>query len=203
MKTKFKRTIIIAAILVIGLIGYNYWINTPQYSLLQIQKSVENKDRLLFEKHVDSQKIIEEIVDDISEMFIDEVDNGQSNEYSLLNPAFWASGLTSIFKPTIESVIEEAFDDFWEHEIENFDSYESSSEFGNIVGSFQMSYIKKDGKVAKLGLVAIDPLTSDEVNLELKLNKIENYWRIPQLSNLEELLKSRMDEVGELIDFDN
>ena len=203
MKTKFKRTIIIAAILVIGLIGYNYWINTPQYSLLQIQKSVEKKDRLLFEKHVDSQKIIEEIVDDISEMFIDEVDNGQSNEYSLLNPAFWASGLTSIFKPTIESVIEEAFDDFWEHEIENFDSYESSSEFGNIVGSFQMSYIKKDGKVAKLGLVAIDPLTGDEVNLEFKLNKIENYWRITQISNLEELLKSRMDEVGELIDFDN
>ena len=203
MKTKIKRIIIIAAILVIGLFGYNYWINTPQYSLLQIQKSVENKDRLLFEKHVDSQKIIEEIVDDISEMFIDEVDNGQSNEYSLLNPAFWASGLTSILKPTIESVIEEAFDDFWEHEIENFDSYESSSEFGNIVGSFEISYIKKDGKVARLGLVAIDPLTSDEVNLEFKLNKIENYWRITQISNLEELLKSRMDEVGELIDFDN
>tara|TARA_Y100000768_G_scaffold354211_1_gene307030 strand:- start:1742 stop:2350 length:609 start_codon:yes stop_codon:yes gene_type:complete len=202
MKTKIKRIIIIAAILVIGLFGYNYWINTPQYSLLQIQKSVENKDRLLFEKHVDSQKIIEEIVDDISEMFIDEVDNGQSNEYSLLNPAFWASGLTSILKPTIESVIEEAFDDFWEHEIENFDSYESSSEFGNIVGSFEISYIKKDGKVAKLGLVAIDPLTSDEVNLEFKLNKIENYWRITQISNLEELLKSRMDDVGELIDFD-
>lgn len=202
MKTKIKRIIIIAAILVIGLFGYNYWINTPQYSLLQIQKSVENKDRLLFEKHVDSQKIIEEIVDDISEMFIDEVDNGQSNEYSLLNPAFWASGLTSIFKPTIESVIEEAFDDFWEHEIENFDSYESSSEFGNIVGSFEISYIKKDGKVARLGLVAIDPLTSDEVNLEFKLNKIENYWRITEISNLEELLKSRMDDVGELIDFD-
>ena len=203
MKTKIKRIIIIAAILVIGLFGYNYWINTPQYSLLQIQKSVENKDRLLFEKHVDSKKIIEEIVDDISEMFIDEVDNGQSNEYSLLNPAFWASGLTSILKPTIESVIEEAFDDFWEHEIENFDSYESSSEFGNIVGSFEISYIKKDGKVARLGLVAIDPLTSDEVNLEFKLNKIENYWRITQISNLEELLKSRMDEVGELIDFNN
>ena len=66
-----------------------------------------------------------------------------------------------------------------------------------------MSNIKKDGKVAKLGLVAIDPLTSEEVNLELKLNKIENYWRITQISNLEELLKSRMDEVGELIDFDN
>ena len=202
MKTKIKRIIIIAAILVIGLFGYNYWINTPQYSLLQIQKSVENKDRLLFEKYVDSKKIIEEIVDDISEMFIDEVDNGQSNEYSLLNPAFWASGLTSILKPTIESVIEEAFDDFWEHEIENFDSYESSSEFGNIVSSFEMSYIKKDGKVAKLGLVAIDPLTSDEVNLEFKLNKIENYWRITEISNLEELLKSRMDDVGELIDFD-
>ena len=74
MKTKIKRIIIIAAIIVIGLFGYNYWINTPQYSLLQIQKSVENKDRLLFEKHVDSRKIIEEIVDDISEMFIDEVD---------------------------------------------------------------------------------------------------------------------------------
>ena len=58
-----KKNIIIIAILVIGIFGYNYWINTPQYSLLQIQKSVDTKDRFLFDKYVDTNGIIEEVVE--------------------------------------------------------------------------------------------------------------------------------------------
>ena len=64
-------SIILAALLLAGEVGYNYWINTPQYSLIQIQKSVHEKDRLLFDKYVDTDGIIEELVDDLSKFFIE------------------------------------------------------------------------------------------------------------------------------------
>ena len=202
MMINMKRSLIIAVILVVGLFSYNYWINTPQYSLSQIQKSVEDKDRLLFEKHVDSQKIIQDVVEDISNLFIEEIDDGGSNGYSFFDPKVLAAGFVSIFKPTIENLIEQSVDDFWEDEVENTESPESRSELGNFFDSFEITYLKKDGKVARLGVVAIDQLSGDEINLEFKLNKIENYWRITQISNLEELLRNRMDDVGELINLD-
>ena len=49
-----KKNIIIIAILFIGVFGYNYWINTPQYSLIQIQKAIDTKDKFLFDKYVDT-----------------------------------------------------------------------------------------------------------------------------------------------------
>ena len=43
---------------------------------------------------------------------------------------------------------------------------------------------------------------SSTVKIELKLNKIENYWRITQISNLEDILRQNIDQVEELIDLD-
>ena len=63
-----------------------------------------------------------------------------------------------------------------------------------------MSYIKQEGKVAKLGLERKDPDTGELIEIEFKLNKIENYWKITQISNLEELLRDQMDEVEDFID---
>jgi hypothetical protein len=140
-----KRNLIILLLLAAGIVGYNYWVNTPQYSLLQIQKSVENKDRFLFEKYVDSDQIIEEIVEDISKIFIERMGAEDNAEYSFFNPQILAAGLVSLFKPTIENAIEDGFDDFWEDKIENIeDSNESSIEVFNALNSFEMSYIKHE-----------------------------------------------------------
>ena len=195
-----KKSIIIIAIIVIGVFGYNYWINTPQYSLLQIQKSVDTKDRALFDKHVDTNGIIEEIVEDLSKLFIEEMDAEESSEFSFFDPQVLAAGFLSLFQPVIENAIEEGFDEFWEDEVETVEIKESKSDFRNNLDSFEMSYLKKDGKIAKLGLEREDPDSGRIVKIEFKLNKIENYWRITQISNLQDLLRQNMDEVEELID---
>ncbi len=197
-----KKNIVIVATIVIGIIGYNYWINTPQYSLIQIQKSIDEKDRFLFDKHVDTNGIIEEIVEDLSKLFIEGMDTEDSSEYSFFNPEVLAAGLVSLFKPAIENAIEEGFDEFWEDKIEITESKETKYELKNNLDSFQMSYLKKDGKIAKLGLESEDPNSGEIVKIEFKLNKIENYWRITQISNLEELLKQNMDEVEGFLEFD-
>jgi len=194
-----KRNIIIIAILIIGVFGYNYWINTPQYSLLQIQKSVDTKDRFLFDKYVDTNGIIEEVVEDLSKIFIEEMDTQESSEYSFFDPQVLAAGLVSLFQPAIENAIEEGFDEFWEDEV---GTVELKSDLKNNLDSFEVSYLKRDGKIAKLGLEGEDPDSGEIIKIEFKLIKIENYWRITQISNLEDILRQNMDQVEELIDLD-
>ena len=194
-----KNNIIIIAILVVGAFGYNYWINTPQYSLMQIQKSIDTKDKFLFDKYVDTNEIIEEAVEDISKIFIEEMDAQESYEYSFLDPQVLTAGLVSLFQPAIENAIEEGFEEFWEDEVE---TVESQTDFKNNLNFFEVSYLVRDGKVAKLGLVGEDPDSGLKVEIEFKLNKIENYWRITQISNLEDLLRQNIDQLDELIDLD-
>ena len=194
-----KKNIIIIAILAIGVFGYNYWINTPQYSLLQIQKSVDTKDRFLFDKYVDTNGIIEEVVEDLSKIFIEEMDTQESSEYSFFDPQVLAAGFVSLFQPAIENAIEEGFDEFWEDEVE---TVESKSDLKNNLDSFEVSYLKRDGKIAKLGLEGEDPDSGETIEIEFKLIKIESYWRITQISNLEDILRQNMDQVEELIDLD-
>ncbi|MDA9044712.1 hypothetical protein N9H95_02310 [Gammaproteobacteria bacterium] len=194
-----KRNIIITAILIIGVSGYNYWINTPQYSLLQIQKSVDTKDRFLFDKYVDTNGIIEEVVEDLSKIFIEEMDTQESSEYSFFDPQVLAAGFVSLFQPAIENAIEEGFDEFWEDEVE---TVESKSDLKNNLDSFEVSYLKRDGKMAKLGLEGEDLDSGETIKIEFKLIKIENYWRITQISNLEDMLRQNMDQLEELIDLD-
>ena len=186
-------------IIVIGVFGYNYWINTPQYSLLQIQKSVDTKDRFLFDKYVDTNGIIKEVVEDLSKIFIEEMDTQGSSELYFFDPQILATGLVSLFKPAIENAIERGFDEFWEDEVETI---ESTAELKNNIESFEVSYIKREGKIAKLVLEAEDPDSGEITKLEFKLNKTDNYWRITQISNLEDILRQNMDEIEGLIDLD-
>ena len=194
-----KNNIIIIAILVVGAFGYNYWINTPQYSLMQIQKSIDTKDKFLFDKYVDTNEIIEEAVEDLSKIFIEEMDAQESYEYSFLDPQVLTVGLVSLFQPVIENAIEEGFEEFWEDEVE---LVESQTDLKNKLNFFKVSYLERDGKTAKLGLVGEDPDSGLKVEIEFKLNKIENYWRITQIVNLEDLLRQNIDQLDELIDPD-
>lgn len=194
-----KKTIIIIAILAVGVFGYNYWINTPQYSLMQIQKSIDTKDKFLFDKYVDTNEIIEEAVEDLSKIFIEEMDVQESYEYSFLDPQVFTAGLVSLFQPAIENAIDEGFEEFWEDEVE---LVESETDLKNNLNLFKVSYLERDGKIAKLGLVGEDPDSGLKVEIEFKLNKVENYWRVTQISNLEDLLRQNIDQLDELIDLD-
>ena len=197
-----KKIAATAFIFIIIVGGYNFWINTPQYSLLQIQKSVDKKDRDLFNKYVDTNGIIEELVEDVSKLFIEEMDMQQSPEYPFFEPQALVTGFVSLFQPAIEDAIEESFDDFWEDEIETIEIDKSKTDLEDKISLFQMSYLIKEGKVAKLGLESEDPETGEILKIEFKLNKTDNYWRITKIANLEELLRKNLDDIEELIDLD-
>ena len=82
------------------------------------------------------------------------------------------------------------------------ESAESLTDFKNDLDLFKVSYLKKDGKIAKLGLVGEDPDSGIKVKIEFRLNKIENYWRITQISNLEDILRQNIEQLEELIDLE-
>ena len=139
------------------------------------------------------------MVEDISELFIEEMETEESSEYSFFDPKVLAAGFVSLFQPAIESAIKESFDEFWEDEVE---SVESKADLKFNLESFEVSYITRDGKIAKLGLEGEDFDSGEIIKLEFKLNKIENYWRVTQITNLQDTLRQNLDQVEELINLD-
>lgn len=181
--------------------GINYWINSPEYSLLQIKKSIEHKDRYLFEKHVDQQKIVEQIIEDISSILVKEIveaDGTLDYEDSILDPTLITSGVLSLFKPMIENVIEDSFDVLWEDDSENQETY---NEMIKWIESTEVSYLVKEGKSARLG-VETENTQAEKIFVEYRLNKVDDYWRVNKISNLEEIIKtSFLNELEELLSF--
>lgn len=188
-------------VLLTAFAGVNYWINSPEYSLLQIKKSIEYKDRYLFEKHVDQKKIIEQIIEEISSILVKEIveaDGTLDNENAILDPTLITSGILSLFEPMIENVIEDSFDVLWEDDSENQEGYNEMIEW---IESTEVSYLVKEGKSARLG-VETENTQAEKILVEYRLNKVDNYWRVNKISNLEEIIKtSFLNELEELLSF--
>ena len=192
-----KAVFIIAITLLAVFIGVNYWINSPEYSLLQIQKSIEHKDKYLFEKHVDQKRIIEQIIEEISSILV-EADSALDYDDSILDPMLITSGVLSFFKPMIENVIEDSFDVLWEDNSENQEAY---NEMIKWLESIEISYLVKEGRSARLGLVT-ENTRAEKILIEYRLNKVDNYWRVNKISNLEEVIKtSFLHELEDLLSF--
>ncbi len=192
-----KAIFIIAITLLAVFIGVNYWINSPEYSLLQIQKSIEHKDKYLFEKHVDQKRIIEQIIEEISSILV-EADSAIDYDDSILDPMLITSGILSFFKPMIENVIEDSFDVLWEDDTENQEAY---NEMIKWLESIEISYLVKEGKSARLG-IETENTRAEKILIEYRLNKVDNYWRVNKISNLEEVIKtSFLHELEDLLSF--
>ena len=192
-----KAVFTIAITLLAVFMGVNYWINSPEYSLLQIQKSIEHKDKYLFEKHVDQKRIIEQIIEEISSILV-EADSALDYDDSILDPMLITSGILSVFKPMIENVIEDSFDVLWEDNSENQEAY---NEMIKWLESIEISYLVKEGKSARLG-IETENTRAEKILIEYRLNKVDNYWRVNKISNLEEVIKtSFLHELEDLLSF--
>ena len=66
----------------------------------------------MFDKYVQTNGIIGEVVEDLSYIFIVEMDTQESSEYSFFDPQVLAAGLNSLFQPAIDNAIEEGFNKF-------------------------------------------------------------------------------------------
>ena len=175
---------------VIGFFGYSKWTNTPQYSWKQIQKYINNKDRILFEKYVDSDQLIEGAVEDIANLLFEEIDLEESADDSFFSAKNIMSGLSVVLQPAIKYDIAKDFDEFWKNETQAcfYELYCANPEFVEIV------YLKEYGSEANIGVKTTD-LNSGEITIiELRLIKFDDYWRVTRISNLEEILQNQAEE---------
>lgn len=195
-----KKFLLLAVLIILPLGIYQFWVNTPYYSLLQIQKSIETKDVYLFEKHVDVDRIIGELINDVARIVLRET-NSTNNGSTTFNAAALQTGFMELIKPGIKSLIEEGFQDLWDGDIEESEYLDESdiNRAKQWIASAEFDYLRQDGKIANAGISFIDPDSQEKSIIELKLNKFENYWKVTEISNFEEQLNKVFKDYADVL----
>tara|TARA_Y100000389_G_C17358620_1_gene462464 strand:- start:5 stop:898 length:894 start_codon:yes stop_codon:yes gene_type:complete len=204
----FKNLFIGLLILVIFIFfSINYWRVSPSYSLSQIHQSIEKKDPSLFYKHVDVENIFREFFMDSSkfyEQYFSDSFGIESDDISF-NPEEVAETVFFFTNPHIESSIRNGLGDIWNDPSKAVSTKLISEEdldiAHNIFQSAELSYLKKDGDKAFLGISMLDS-DFQEIITEFELKKVKNYWQISKWSNYEELLNEIADNfINSLVNF--
>ena len=162
---EFVKIYLLIALLVCGgILGCSSPDHSPDYSFLQIKKSLKERDKYLFEKYVDIDGIAEKTVEDDS------------------NFSVFEKSKIRILKSVAKSLVEKKFESFWQEQ----------PGFGycrKVRGDFliKRSYLNRNGEVAFLGVEMLDPEVNEKILIEFQLDKTEDYWKISKISNLDKL----------------
>jgi len=199
--TKTKGIAVTVAILLIGgsAFAYWHWTRTPTYSLLQIKKAVETHDVTKFEKHVDIEGVSSRLIDD---MMSDTLKETQSESDIGSFGTALGMGLVQLMKPRLVQAVREqavrlvekgAFGSSTpgtkEDDSKGLNLHAISDQIGADENSFKgINHIKKQGKIALVGLGFKNPKLDADLVLELKLRDMGGYWQLAEFANVAELL---------------
>lgn len=198
MMKKRAGIVILVLISILGFGGYLYWkyIRSPKYSLLQARKAFEQHDIESFEKYVDIEGVIGNAVDQILE--VEAQKQEPEDEWERLGKSF-GIGLVSLMKPQLiklykEQVVKLVESGNFKGESKTEEKAPSSlSGLWNRVrgkNNFpNIAYIKKNGKLAYVGLNVFDKEDNAHLILELKMRNKGNYWQVAEISNLGKYIK--------------
>jgi hypothetical protein len=216
-KTKLIAFTLPAVLLAGGTFAYWHWTHTPTYSLRQIQKALETHDVAKFEKHVDIQSVSSRLIDDMMSHALKETQPQSGAEG--LGTAL-AAGLVQLMKPRlVEAIREQAVRLVEQGDLGRSISATNENESGKVslqamseeVGAGEDSfrgikYVKKQGKIALVGLGFRNAELDADLVLELKMRDMGGYWQLAEFSNLIDLLQeitslqtARLAEVNEPI----
>lgn len=218
MNSRFKAGIALTALLVLCLGGWTYWTRTPQYSLLQLSKAVEAKDRMAFEQYVDLDRATSATVEGLAGVLMAEIQKeaaADESGFGALGAAL-AGGMIEAFKPSAASYLRNAVLDGVE--TGRADSvFAASRGEGDMSGALDDLGIRKaararfggTGDVVRSGDVARVPLKLRYEDLDTTLalmigmERVGSRWRVVDvdgvgtyltaLGNVERL---RLDEVN-------
>ena len=112
-----KKIILISFIIIFagGLIAFQTWKTSPKYSLLKVLDAVEKKDSYTFEKYVDTERLISDILD-VYIRWSAEIAYEDEYEYSLFDSSSLFEGIAETFKPVLVTGIKNQIRDFIENE---------------------------------------------------------------------------------------
>jgi hypothetical protein len=201
-----KKIIIIITLVIVALAGVVYywqWTHSPKYSLMQAKEALENHDIISFEKYVDVQSLTERLIDQLLD-FSSEQKEQPSNERSQMYKNF-AKGFISLLKPQFAKMAKEQVSYYVEKgSFENENDKDDNPKFslkeiwnksGGEKSEFRgYEYVKKDGKIALVGLSFFYHEYNTKLVLDIKMREKDGYWQVAELSNFSNYMK-KLDEL--------
>jgi len=198
MKKTLISITILSILVLASFLGFNYWKSTPEYSLLKIKDAIDTKDVYLFKKYVDLETVIERSVDVALEKSLENMEE-KKDENIFLDTSSFAKGLVKLMKPSIVNGLVNKVEKYVEGKenlnkrlvkndrtITALQDLDLSSK-RNMLNNGKKKYLKKDRKAARLGMEFQDK-DGEIIQIELKLRKYEDYWRVTEIANLSELV---------------
>lgn len=206
------------AAVVLLISGGAYWAHTrtPRYALSQAHKAFITHDLTAFEKYVDVEGLSGSYVNQLLEVFQAEAKGKTSGNAFQDLGANLGMGLIQLMKPKLASAVKEQIvglvekgrleskpeeggngtklDGFWEMTGDNKDGFKG------------IAHVKKEGKIAYVGLRFAQEKYNTELVLDIKLRDRGGYWQIAEFSNLGDFIremqvleKKRLEELNKPI----
>lgn len=209
-----KKMILIMGVSLVAVssFGYNYWTSTPEYSLIQIKKSIDTHNISLFQKHVDIDSVVNRAVDVLIGQVLDESIDSDSSGLEALGASL-AAGMVMLMKPKIVEYATSKIVHFIEEgkgpqKADQQSAKEAQKTLSGVESFFsnhkeiKQSYLKKQENIAYLGIQRFDEKLKDVITLEFKLRKMDGYWQLVEVSNLEVMMSRietlRSDRLAEI-----
>lgn len=202
---KFIVGLVVACFVILGAGGVYYWQYTksPKYSLLQAKKSFEQHDLVTFEKYVDVEGAINSIIDQMLETAAEQ--EQPKDDWEQLGETM-GKALAALLKPQLIKLAKQQIAKLvetgkLEEEHQSSKSGEpdfSLSDIWNKTGGEKtafhgIEYIKKEGKIAYVGLKFFHNEYNTDLILDLKMRDRGGYWQVSEMSNFADYMKKNYE----------
>ena len=190
-----KKNITISLILLFfaaSLIAFQTWKTSPKYSLLKVLDSVEKKDSYTFEKYVDTERLISDILD-VYIRWSAEIAYEDEYEYSLFDSSSLFEGIAETFKPVLVTGIKNQIRDLIENEDTAFEN-ETIESFNYIFSNFELLSITRNDLTTEI-IFSFDSIGDLPRIIVFEQRKFENYWRITRIKNIEDFLENFSEDL--------
>lgn len=173
---------------------------SPQYSLKQLKKAIANNDAVTFDKYVDLDKTVDEVIDQIWQYYSNPAaDSRKSLWFDIRNEI--SGSLLSVIKPGLKEIIKKETYSFitqgrWDNAGSRYDNMLTTllvkmvkEKVNPADWEFQsINYTKIEKDVASLGLTYYERTKQSNFIVEVKMRKMPGYWQIIEITNIEQLM---------------
>lgn len=209
MNNKFKKIVAVLAVLAILTSGWYffYWLRTPQHSLALIADAVHQHDLKTFEKHVDMDKLYSKAYDDVvavtfasdkdANPIIIAIVKGIKGLAVPLLESETRSYIIHSDKPDGDAEVQKSIPEGNENGAEIVDNLKSRTGFGSLKYEGVESS-DTDGENAIVSIKLHDEKLSKDFILKVKMQQLDDgLWRLLEITNLQDFMKSREAAVKE------
>lgn len=182
----------LGTLLLAGVLGYRFWISTPQYSLLQARSAFESHDLRTFQKYVALDSCADSLADDVLAQAAKKMNaSADSNPLGDVGQKM-AQGFMALLKPAISGALQGAARDF-------VSTGRLASSSGGGGSPVDLSAIERKLQQRGVHFDGIGPASvegptatielrfknnqAQEPPVELQMRRVEDHWQVTKWKN--------------------